>query len=380
MIHLYYHGGSANHGCEAIIRSTKNILEQPITLWSSASEEDKKYGINKIITLKSDIPSPVQGVKRFLSALSHKITNNDFRFVLYSHENFFKQVKRNDVCLSIGGDNYCYKGIEKLGYYNEILNKRGAKTVLWGCSIEPSVLTKEVIKDLQKYSLITVRESYTFDALKSAGVQSNIVLCSDPAFTLEAKEVVMPEGFNCMNTVGINASPLVIAQNQVVFENYIELVRWILMNTDDRILLIPHVTAANSDDRIVLQQIASVFKENDRIKVLDDFNCQEIKGYISKCKHFIGARTHATISAYSTGVPTLVVGYSIKARGIAHDIFGCDENYVVSAQSLRKQEDLANAYCWLRKNDSIIARHLKERMPQYCKSALLGREAMMNIR
>lgn len=55
---------------------------------------------------------------------------------------------------------------------------------------------------------------------------------------------------------------------------------------------------------------------------------------------FIGARTHATIAAYSSLVPTLVVGYSVKARGIARDLFGTEKNYVLPVQLLRKEEDL----------------------------------------
>ena len=66
--------------------------------------------------------------------------------------------------------------------------------------------------------------------------------------------------------------------------------------------------------------------------MINDKNCMEIKGIISKCRFFIGARTHSTIAAYSTCVPTLAVGYSIKARGIARDIFGTEDNYVVPVQ------------------------------------------------
>ena len=35
MINLYYHGGSANHGCEAIVRSTAKILNVPIRLFTN---------------------------------------------------------------------------------------------------------------------------------------------------------------------------------------------------------------------------------------------------------------------------------------------------------------------------------------------------------
>ena len=43
---------------------------------------------------------------------------------------------------------------------------------------------------------------------------------------------------------------------------------------------------------------------------------------ISKCAVFAGARTHATIAGFSTHVPTLSFGYSVKAKGINQDIYG----------------------------------------------------------
>ena len=39
-IRLYYHGGSANHGCEAIVRSTAKILGVEPTLFSASPDED----------------------------------------------------------------------------------------------------------------------------------------------------------------------------------------------------------------------------------------------------------------------------------------------------------------------------------------------------
>lgn len=59
MIYLYYHGGSANHGCEAIVRSTAKILNMPITLFSTNIDEEEKYGIDKIITVMEDKYIPV---------------------------------------------------------------------------------------------------------------------------------------------------------------------------------------------------------------------------------------------------------------------------------------------------------------------------------
>ena len=96
----------------------------------------------------------------------------------------------------------------------------------------------------------------------------------------------------------------------------------ILSNTDMRICLIPHVVWEYNNDRKPLISLYKKFKDTNRVILLEDHNCEELKGFISRCRFFVGARTHATIAAYSTCVPTLVVGYSIKSRGIATDLFG----------------------------------------------------------
>ena len=38
MIRMYYHAGSENHGCEAIVRATNKILSQPLNLFSMEPE------------------------------------------------------------------------------------------------------------------------------------------------------------------------------------------------------------------------------------------------------------------------------------------------------------------------------------------------------
>ena len=57
-------------------------------------------------------------------------------------------------------------------------------------------------------------------------------------------------------------------------------------------------------------------------------------------------------AAYSSGVPTLVVGYSVKARGIARDLFGTEDDYVLPVQSLKTPDDLTAAFDWIAARDS----------------------------
>ena len=127
--------------------------------------------------------------------------------------------------------------------------------------------------------------------------------------------------------------------------------------------------AGGNDDRSILNKLYDEFKKSERIAVIQDCNCMQLKGYIAKCRFFVGARTHATIAAYSTEVPTLVVGYSIKSRGIAKDIFGSEENYVIPIEQIKEENKLTQAFIWLQGNENHIKEHLKKRMPQYIKDA-----------
>ena len=372
---MYYHGGSKNHGCEAIIRSTAKLFNKKIPTYSMYPKEDEKYDLDKVVDLYYDQETVVQkpSLKYYISALQIKMFKQTSINTYFRWQTFFKTIKRGHVYLATGGDNYCYTDLGKLADYNELIKKRGGKTVLWGCSIEPDNIKGKTIDDLKRYDLIVARESLTVNALKEAGITHNVVCFPDPAFGLTADKLELPANFIEHNMVGINVSPLVIScenQKGVTLRNYIELINYILEETQMGIALIPHVVKEESDDYEVLSQIKQYFAENDRVVLLGDHNCQEIKGYISRCRFFVGARTHATIAAYSTGVPTLVVGYSIKARGIAKDLFGTYDNYVLPVQDLTTERELVEAFKWIQKNEENIKQRLATIIPEY--ETLLG--------
>ena len=383
-IKLYSHTGSRNHGCEAIVRGTNKILNRDICLYSDAIQEDIENGIDKIVELKENKTVDIKknSLEYYISALNIKLFNSTIKNTEYRKKLFLNDVKPGDIYLSIGGDNYCYAGIEYLSDINYLINKRRAKTVLWGCSVEPSVIKDEKVKkDLNRYSLIVARETLTYNALKENGINKSI-LCPDPAFQLDKIDLPLPKGFEENNTVGINVSPLIIgceSKKGSTMENYEGLIKHIIDTTDMQIALIPHVVWDNNDDRKPLKVLYDKFKDTGRVVMLEDHNCMELKGYISRCRFFIGARTHATIAAYSTCVPTLVIGYSVKAKGIAKDIFGTYENYVLPVQSLSNKDDLVNAFEWMKVNEEGIRQHLNEFIPYYKEKSYKSFEKISEI-
>lgn len=250
---------------------------------------------------------------------------------------------------------------------HNMLIRNNVKTILWGCSIEPDKITTDMSDDLRSYDLVIARESLTYNALKNIGVE--VSLYPDPAFQLNKVEKDLPREFINNNTVGINISPMIMKSEKVdgiTMENYCLLIEYILKNTDMNIAIIPHVVwEDNNDDRIPSNELYKKFKFTNRVVLIEDDNCEVLKGYISRCRFFIGARTHSTIAAYSTCVPTLVVGYSIKAKGIAKDIFGRYKNYVIPVQSLQNKQDLIEAFKWINNNENQIRGHLNNFIPAY---------------
>ena len=109
MINLYYHGGSANHGCEAIVRSTAKILNVPIRLFTNSPEEDIEYDLKQVVEIVEDKEKRInrKSLEYILCAINHKITRTDYQFMKCAHKDFLKHISRTDICLSIGGDNYC---------------------------------------------------------------------------------------------------------------------------------------------------------------------------------------------------------------------------------------------------------------------------------
>lgn len=375
---LYAHAGSGNHGCEALVRSTVCLLGDTPVLYTSGYDEDISCGLRDIVRLHKDINSlvPRKSVAYALAAIQTKLTGETMLFTQLIKKKFLSHVQKDAICLSIGGDNYCYAGTEILGDLNALLKKKGVKTVLWGCSIDPEVITPRMVKDLKKYDLITVRESLTQEALTRAGVISNVRRVADPAFLLEMQESQLPRGFSLGNTIGLNISPLILEyteKKEEALSSFYALVQHILDTTDSVIALIPHVVKSGNSDFEVLEPIFKKFEGTGRVVLIPDQSCMQLKYIISQCRLFIGARTHATIAAYSTEVPTLVIGYSVKSRGIAKDLFGSDDKYVCPIQSISVDDDLISSYDWLEENAMKIKMKLHDIIPEYKERARLGK-------
>lgn len=365
---MFFHGGSTNRGCEAIVRAGVNLLKNEnknavVDLASMDPTTDLIIPNIDKIYLDDFKPLKKFSFDWFISSLRVKFLKDENYAYKKMHKDIIALAPKYDILLSIGGDNYCYGEIPSIYVLNKEIKKAGKKMVLWGASIGEEDLTPAKIEDLKSYDLILARETLTERILKDNGIEK-VKLCADGAFTMEKEELTLPEGWEENKMIGFNYSPLVLKKNPESKKAAFALIKHILDSTNFKIALTPHVIQPGNDDHEALMEFYNAFKDTNRIILLpNNLNAIQYKGYIARMRFFIGARTHATIAAYSSLVPTMVLGYSVKSKGIANDIFG-EQKLVLSLEEISNSEKLIQKFKEMIAEEETLKQILQNRIPE----------------
>lgn len=338
---IYGNGEFQNLGCEAIARGVSEILAQVKSCDISMATQLPDMDSGTIASLNANVVKLSRGREGLDNILCEGLIRIGMgKYVtIIPHSNAQKIAKNMDISFAVGGDNYCYKGNERYYRLNKGIRKSSKMNVFWGCSIEPLMIDRQMIADLDGYDCIYARESITYEALCSVGL-TRVKLCVDPAFQMKPDYSEIPEHFSTKSGgwLGVNLSPLIYKYATVpetVQKSVIAVLQRVLDSTDFNICFIPHVYG-QGNDIFINRDIASQLKNTkDRVMCFEKrINAAQMKGIISYFDAFICARTHASIAAYSSCVPTFVLGYSVKAKGIAKDIFGTFNSHVIPVQEL----------------------------------------------
>lgn len=380
---MFAHNGSLNRGCEAIVRSSTQIIKSQIkdSYIELASGRPKTDEILKKVDYIFDAsgrelnPNFIQKLRMYMEL---KINKTEHYALSIIYKSIIDRINDVDVCLSIGGDNYCYGEQQWLYTIDKNIKKRGKKLVLWGCSIGEEDLSERKLEDLKTFDLILARETLTYDVLKKNGI-TTVKLCADPAFTMEKEELPLPNGWKVDDTIGLNFSPLVLKRNPDSKKAISELIEYILKNTASTIALTPHVIESGNDDYELLKEYFETYKLTGRVILLpNNLNAIQYKGYISRMRFFIGSRTHATIAAYSTCIPTMVLGYSVKSRGIAKDLFG-EEKLVLGIKEISSTSKLIKGFKQLLNEEKQIRNTLEARIPEIKKLSYKSAQCLKEL-
>lgn len=373
---FYSHGGCENHGCEAIVRTLSALIkshepETKIKLYTLNAKSDESGSlpnIDEVEEFKYILPAKATAVQKLKISLLSRNSQKRADEYYYSLSCKNPSLAENDIYISVGGDNYCYGDNHMAAALNKELKRLNKKTVLWGCSIGEENLTEEKILDLKTFDLIVARESLTYEILVKHGIDKNTVLYPDPAFTLDVDSDTEKMFKIKSGALGFNFSSMAAdysGNKEKSKEIIIEFLRYVLNKSEKEIIMIPHVAW----DQDILSEITQAL-DSERVTLIpNNLTAAEYKSIILRCDMFIGARTHATIAAYSTCVPTLVIGYSVKSKGIAKDIFGTYENLVIPVSEIDSAKKMIDVYESFLKEKESYRKHLKDFIPEYIKKS-----------
>ncbi|HOW43229.1 MAG TPA: polysaccharide pyruvyl transferase family protein [Candidatus Omnitrophota bacterium] len=395
---LVGNGPYENRGCEAIVKGTYAILshfyKDPQFLVYSNFISNAQYrkqvvreNNGKIKHAKYLVPRRFSfpwAAERILERVSESL-----------YEDVIFRTISNDLALSqavlaIGGDNFSldYGRPDFFLRLNDFVLRKRKPIIIWGASIGPFTqdpVYERFIAEQLRRTIIFARESKTIDYCHSLGLKENVYKVTDPAFMMEPR---MPD-LSRMNIdltghfVGFNFSPLVAKYaakgNFAIWVKYcIEIVQFVLSKIPCNVLLIPHVTSDHDNDLTCLRAIKGFFQKDPRVILIDeDLAADEVKYVISKCKLFVGTRTHSTIAAFSTCVPTLSLGYSLKSVGINSDVFNSLNYYINLAEFQLKNVNDKILELW--NQQSSISEYLRERVDNFKKESLKSGKLLQEL-
>ena len=381
-------GPYRNRGCEAIVRGTMEILSEtfgsdlrarsgvmasPATVAAQQAEETDPRVSNFAISHVGPRLSP----KWWMSQTNVRLGAN-----LHPHVRDLRGPAQGVACaLELGGDNYSLDYGRPWDYVSadRWLAKRGVPVVLWGASVGPFEIDAEFAPvmhaHLKTLAGIFVRETASRDYLARHGITANVHLVADPAFCMTPSEPANPVLRELVmdGMIGINISPLVARFSgtggdiEAWRQKSAEMIVQAAQRTARALLLVPHVGSPipGEDDYAFMDSLAAMVAPRVQVPVRVapvGLSAAELKWLIGQCSVFAGARTHSTIAALSSGVPTLSLSYSVKAIGINQDIFG-HQKFCKPVKTI-EVEDFAGTIAQMLENEAAIRADLAARLPE----------------
>jgi len=387
-----------NKGDAAIVIGMLKILrksypESEISVLSLTPNEDKKYyskygaetydrlfndytrKVNKILLI------PKYLVKMFLYLLWTRL---DFIPVEKNAKQVLSLYRNADLVISCGGGTLggnIIVSITKSLFPMYLAKKLGTKVLVSAQSIEP--FSNNIVKFLTRFVLnridiITVREKYSLELLKSLGIKRPVYLKADTAFLVDAEST--DSGYSMLHEAGVPRNdklrigitvrewmfPHESKHNKKVqYLNAVAIaVERIIEETGAMVIFFPNVIfGTHEDDRIPSFQIKDKVRKSysENIFVLTkNYSPEQLKAMIGTMNIFVGTRIHSIIFAVSMNVPSAAIAYQKKHYGIM-EMVGL-EDYVLDISDI-DADKLVALVLKLKQNHDVVTHILKEKIP-----------------
>lgn len=291
--------------------------------------------------LAADLGRPAEiTVLDWKDARAPYVTGEDLRVIdvdggfLIRPSGFFAAVRRADLVIDIGAgdsfaDLYGAGRLKRMFVMKFLTHLAGRPLVVAPQTIGP--FTKGWSRMLARWSLrlsalVATRDAKSTAALRELGYKGPAVEASDVALRLPYDAPEAREGGPVR--VGLNVSGLLMAggytgKNELgIALDYPGLIRRLIQGFQARgaeVHLVPHVIVESGrmvreDDYRASAALAGEFPG---VVLAPAFATpSEAKSYIAGLDFFAGARMHACIAAFSSGVPVVPMAYSRKFAGL----------------------------------------------------------------
>lgn len=333
---------NGNRGCVALSVSAMALIDELIEkqscdyvfyLPNSGYNDRQKHEIHfkdKIIKYY-DIGYPFGiNLTNTLQNWCKMLLKNDFRsFRIFDNADYILDLGQGDSFADIYGE-LRFKLIDRI---HCIARKYHRPYCLLPQTIGPfknERIRKKAIKSIEKARLCMARDKQSYDyVLENVPQQKNVAEYIDVAFFLPYETISQDKNYI---HVGINISALLwhggyTRNNQFglkcEYQSLVEqLINHFLNQPNVKVHLIPHVVGSErsiENDYAVSYDLWREYNNANLILAPLALGPIEIKSYIAGMDFFMGARMHATIGAFSAGVPVVPMAYSRKFNGLFID-------------------------------------------------------------
>jgi len=376
--------GIRNRGVEALVRAAiagfaRHLPGEPTTVLSTDPQYDS-LALAGTASVVADVPAffgsgKVQRYLRQVKAAERPV-NKTRRAV--------EVLKSATAVIASGGDVFSsdYNTLRHHVGHVEIAQAFGRPTIFLAHSIGPfktkgeANLMKSV---LERATLITVRESrtrrYLIEELQVPA--DRVHLTADVAFLLEpapAERILQLRLW--LGLDGCSYVALAPSEGITTFSSakdgeahdraWVRTIERILRFSDDLVLIVPHVqdVRPTGDDRRIATRLLDAVGYNPRVRLASgELSAGDFKGLIQGSRYLIGERMHACIAGLSTAVPTIALGYSVKAQGIMEDLLGSkvsDDGLHLPVAAFVASDGLAREIDAITRNNAGIRQRLAE--------------------
>lgn len=260
----------------------------------------------------------------------------DRRFMV-SPSGYISVARKSDLVIDGGGgdsfsDIYGSDRLKRILFLKAATHLVGTPIVIAPQTIGPFAARWSktlALASIRRSAIVATRDELSTAALRELGYSGTVVEASDMA--LELPYLAAASTSAQPIRVGINVSGLLMKggytrNNQfgltLDYPRLIrDIVRYFIQHPDGcEVHLVPHVVSDDphrshvEDDWAPNVELAAEFPEV--LQAPRFFSPSDAKSYISGMHFFLGARMHACIAAFSSGVPVIPMAYSRKFHGL----------------------------------------------------------------